>query len=522
MKKQNLIIIHNQKNLTIDQENINYINIGSGIVNILNSQKIVLSNYRKINYTKYKNLFVKELSKKIINLEKKIPFVSELEIFNLRNDKNTNIDLILNILIIKEIIKKNKFKEITVITDNKLTKDLFKQINLKIKIIYKGRNFSNPKFILLKILKFYFKAFFVVFFVKIFHKRNFLSKQFNEACLSIYPIFYKEKEQFFNKEKKFKLNFLLTDETHLNFSFIQILKIITKAKNKDLTHVESFITFVSFLKAFKKSIFYYFVSSRINFKFNVSNLDLSKFYKDYFFTSLINRSKLNIYEDSVIVALKKLKINIFNLYLFEYNFGFFLINLIKKKINRIKIIGFQHGIFSDQLLWLDLILKNKNKFNYLPDEIKSFNLQSYYDYKKQINSEKIKFFLIKKKKSTLINQYVESKAKNLSNNILVLPGTHDAVDIYKVLKKKILDKNNKKIFFLKFHPKKIIPTKEAYNLKIITKIKNKSFSNVLISATSTLVYDFMNSKNNFMVYNIDYKKNLISKKLENKVKFYYF
>ena len=86
----------------------------------------------------------------------------------------------------------------------------------------------------------------------------------------------------------------------------------------------------------------------------------------------------------------------------------------------------------------------------------------------------------------------------------------------------INEKNNKKIFFLKFHPKKIIIAKDTSNLKIITKIKNKSFSNVLISATSTLVYDFMNSKKNFMIYNIDYKQNLISKKLKNKVKFYYF
>ena len=122
----------------------------------------------------------------------------------------------------------------------------------------------------------------------------------------------------------------------------------------------------------------------------------------------------------------------------------------------------------------------------------------------------------------LINHYAESKDKKYSNNILVLCGTHDAIDIYNVLKNKILDKENKKIFFLKFHPKKVISTKDTSNLKIITKIKNQNFSNVLISPTSTLVYDFMNSKNNFMVYNIDYKKNLISEKLKNKINFYYF
>ena len=123
MKQKNLIIIHIKKNLIIDQQNVSYINIGNGTVSIENSKKIILSKYREVNYLKYKNLLIKELSKKLIKTEKKIPFISELEIFNLRNDKNTNINLILNILIIKEIIRKNKFKKISVITDNKLIKD---------------------------------------------------------------------------------------------------------------------------------------------------------------------------------------------------------------------------------------------------------------------------------------------------------------------------------------------------------------------------------------------------------------
>ena len=49
-------------------------------------------------------------------------FISELELFNLRNDKDNNFDLILNILIIGEIIKLKKFNDIKVITDNSLVK----------------------------------------------------------------------------------------------------------------------------------------------------------------------------------------------------------------------------------------------------------------------------------------------------------------------------------------------------------------------------------------------------------------
>ena len=65
---------------------------------------------------------VNNLKKKIILSKKKLPFISELELFNLRNDKDNNFDLILNILIIREIIKKKKFNDIKVITDNSLVK----------------------------------------------------------------------------------------------------------------------------------------------------------------------------------------------------------------------------------------------------------------------------------------------------------------------------------------------------------------------------------------------------------------
>ena len=522
MNQKNLIIINSSKKVDIDQKNVSYINIGDGIVNIRDSKKIILSKFRSTNYLKYKNLLINELSKKVKDAERKIPFISEFEIFNLRNDKNTNIDLILNILIIKEIIKKQKFKKITLITDNKLTKNLFKKNNSKIKIIYLGSSFGIPRMVLPSIIKFYFKALFVIIFSKFFHKIKLSSNKFNEACLSIYPIFFNKKENFFDDEKKIKFNFLLTDETHLNSSFLDIIKAINEPKEKNLIHIESIISITSFVKAFFKSILYYLLTLRINLTLKVNNVDLSSFYKDYIFISLINRLKLNIYDDCIIIALKKFNIKTFNLYLFEYNFGFFLINLIKKKSNNTKVIGYQHGIFSNQLLWLDLILKNKNRYNYLPHEIKSFNLHSFYDYKEKINSKKIKFILLKKKRATLVDEYVKSEKKIYANKCLVLPGTHDANNIYNALKIKTSDKKNKFTFFLKFHPKKKLISKDTNNIKIITTIKNKKFANVLISATSTLVYDFIESKKNFMVYDIDYKHNLISDRLKKKVKFYYF
>ncbi|MDA9604797.1 hypothetical protein N9S39_03710 [Candidatus Pelagibacter sp.] len=523
MSQKQLLIIHTKKSLEIDQKDISYINLGSAISNVPGAKKLILLKYRKIYYEKYKKLLIKELTTKAKESKKKISFINELELFNLRNDKNTNIDLILNILIIGEIIKIENFSNISLVTDNFLVKSIFAQTYPFIKINYKVDNKIKDKFVLPKIIKFYVKTLFLIIFIKIFINNRVRLKKFNKACLSMYPIFYKNnKEKFFNDKNKIKFNFLLSDETHLNLSFFKIIKVLKEIKNNETIHVESFITIKSLIKAFIKSIIYYFVSLKLNFRFRLNNLDLSSFYKNYIYTSLLNRYKLNIYEEPFIKALKKFDIKQFDMYLFEYNFGFFLNNLIKKKTNNIKIVGYQHGIFSNQLLWLDILLKDKNKFNYLPDEIKSFNINSFKDYRSKINSNKIKFNLLSKNKSNLVSEYKHSKRKQFSKDILVLPGTHDADDIYHAIKGKNLNNKNKDTFFIKFHPKKTLKIKNTKKLKIIKSIRNKKFSTVLISATSTLVYDFMNSKKNFMVYNIDNKQDLISTKLNNKIKLYYF
>ena len=232
--------------------------------------------------------------------------------------------------------------------------------------------------------------------------------------------------------------------------------------------------------------------------------------------------KLNIYNEGFIKALKKLKIKKFNLYLFEYSFGFFLTNLIKRRIKDIIIIGHQHGIYSNKLLWFDLLNKNVNRQNYMPDKIISFNTQSLKDYQNKIQYKSIEYKLINKISSKISIEYSESKKTKYKNKILVLPGTHDANSIYQSIKNKIINKDNKAVFYLKFHPKKRIQAPNLKNLKIISSIKNRKFANVLISPTSTLVYDFLNLKKRFMIYNIDYKLNLISSNLSNKVKFYYF
>lgn len=523
MKEKKLIIICRKKKFQIDENNVSYINIGDGLVHAEKSNQIFLKTYRNFYYEKFKSILVNNLKKKIILSKKKLPFISELELFNLRNDKDNNFDLILNILIIREIIKKKKFNDIKVITDNSLVKKIFQTNFPKISVLYEGTNLNKPKLILLKIIKFYIKTFVIISFIKLFNKNNSNYKKSNEAALSIYPIFFKEKKEiFFNDSKKIKFNFLLSDETHLNHNTIDVIKVINKTSSTELVHIEKFISYKMLLKALLKSISFYTNSYTVDMNFDLDNLDLNNFYKNYFYSSLINRCKLNIYEDAFIVGLKKNNIKKFSLYLFEYNFGFFLINLIKSKANFIKVEGYQHGIFSNQLLWLDIIYKIRDNLNYLPHIIKAFHLASLNDYKSKIKSKKIKFYLLKKKKSQLSLDYKNSKKKTYSNKILVLPGTHDAKKIYDEINNKNIDNKSNVIFYIKFHPKKVIYAKDAEKLKVIKTIKNKMFSDVLISSTSTLVYDFLNMKKRFMVYNFDNKQNLISSNLKKKIRFYNF
>tara|TARA_Y100001958_G_C21247967_1_gene580035 strand:- start:43 stop:1617 length:1575 start_codon:yes stop_codon:yes gene_type:complete len=521
--KKKLLIIHNKKNSQI-KEQLYYINIGSGFVKNINAQKISLKKFRDNFYIKNKNLLINKLASKVSTAQKFLPNIFELEIFNLRNDKNLDIDLILNILIIGDIIKKYKFTEIELLTDNFNVKEIFERSFKKVKINYNKEKNPKKNLILLKVIKFYLKALLILCYIKclsFINSRKVLKS--DDACLSLRPIFYKkDKENFFNDSKKIKINFLFSDETHLNHSTADILKIINKKTASDIIHIEEFISFVSFFKSLLKSIFWCFKSLKLDLNLKLKNFDASIFYKDYLLSSLVNRCKLNIYEEAFVKFLKKNKIKRFHLYMFEYNFGFFLINLIRKKLKKTKIIGYQHGIFSDQLLWLDVLLKNKNSKSFLPDQINAFNNISLKDYKSKIKIKKIKFFLIKKNNSQISHQFKKIKNNGHFNKILVLPGTHDANQIYQAIQGELLNKKNTNIFFIKFHPKKQIKFNNTNNLKKIESIKNKKFSNLLISPTSTLVYDFLSLKKKFMVFTLDSRQNLISSKLKNKIKSYNF
>ena len=381
MKKKNLLIFHSQDNFKINEKFDFYINLGDGNLEIRNSKQISLKNYYKKNYDFFKKKLVNSLNKKVLQSKEESNLFNELEIFNLRNDKIKDIDTIINILILKKIINELKITSLSLITDNQLTKNVLTQIYPKIEII----NFQKKYTYLLpflKITKFYFKTFFIVLMINFLKNYKLLKNHYKEACISLAPIFYKDKkENFFKNKNNLKLNFLLTDETHLNFSILDIYKIL-KINYENLIHVESAINFKDLACGLFKSYKYIYYINGLNMKFNVEKTDFSIFYKNYLIVSAINRSKLNIYNKAVPDLIERFQIKKFNMYLFEYSFGFFLIRLIKKNFKKIDIIGYQHGIFSDKLMWFDILIRKNKNIHYFPNRVVCFNSKSFKDYKK--------------------------------------------------------------------------------------------------------------------------------------------
>ena len=64
-----------------------------------------------------------------------------------------------------------------------------------------------------------------------------------------------------------------------------------------------------------------------------------------------------------------------------------------------------------------------------------------------------------------------------------------------------------------------ISLKNQKYLKKISNIENHIFSEVYISQTSTLVYDFINEKKKFKLINLNFKMNLLSKNDNKKLKY---
>ncbi|MDC3038902.1 hypothetical protein OA094_01605 [Candidatus Pelagibacter sp.] len=497
-----LAIILLNKNINISVNCTKYILIGPGTIKNINGNRIYLSDLQKKNSSKLKAELVYSLQKEL--RKEKLDSFFEFEISNLRNDKTKFIDCILNFLLIREIIKKNEYQTIELITDNKYSINVFNKLKIKNLIV---RNFSkrfHENFLFIPFCKFLIKSFFVVFTLTFFkEKRKF--KQ--NIALSIFPNFHKDKkENFFNNKDFLKLNFLLTDETHLNHTTLDILKIIYNSKNLNLIHIEQYIKFTHLIICFFNFLNGYRKIKKKKRSLIINDLDFSIFYDDYLKSSFLNRAKLEIYNGAIKKFLTIYKPLYFHLYMFEYSFGFYLINQIKKNFKNIKIYGYQHGIFSDKLLWLDIIKKSNLIQKYSPTKLYCLNYECLKAYKKKYSFFVSKYTINKKlnlEKSKNFNLILKKKG----NKNIFFSGTHDVNELIVYLNNK--PKKEKKNYFIKLHPKTKL-TNELHELKVLKDTKKIKFKNIYLSPTSTMVYELLKKKVKFKVFKIDYKWDILN------------
>ena len=167
----------------------------------MNKGNIILENCSKINLKDFGHLkkkktdsILKTFKKFIYSSYRDRFFLAELEIFNLRNDRYLFIDRIINLLIIKEIIKRKKINKLKIVSDNTSTLNIFDNINLVIEKKNLGIEKHKNEFILPKIIKFYIKTFFFIFFM---NKKKKLEQYFSKNAFYLcIQIIFVEKEFF--------------------------------------------------------------------------------------------------------------------------------------------------------------------------------------------------------------------------------------------------------------------------------------------------------------------------------------
>ena len=176
--------------------------------------------------------------------------------------------------------------------------------------------------------------------------------------------------------------------------------------------------------------------------------------------------------------------------MFEYNFGYFLNKCFKENISNISLVGYQHGIYSERLMWQNFSNYIRSK-KFFPNKIICKFKVSKSAYSN--NFKKVKVLLTRKK----INSKFKHKNKNFTQNTVYL-GLHDCYDILNFLRN--LKKKN--VFRIKIHPKmrfkEILKLNDNFNFN--KKLNNiKKLSKTILSPTSTMSYRLYEERRNFKI-----------------------
>uniref|UniRef100_UPI003F84C0ED hypothetical protein n=1 Tax=Candidatus Pelagibacter sp. TaxID=2024849 RepID=UPI003F84C0ED len=236
------------------------------------------------------------------------------------------------------------------------------------------------------------------------------------------------------------------------------------------------------LNSFKKNIFF-------------EKIKINEVVFDYLEISYLNYFKLTSMQNAIMRANRIFKPNKINYFLFEYNFGFFLKKSFYDLNKKINFHGFQHGIFSENLMWFDFIKINKDYKKYLPKNINYKFAQSKISYSKILNNANL---INNVKKRDRIKLKISKKSKK----VLIILGLHDYREtINKILNHIEINSKNEE-FICKIHPKTKI-NKENFNknpkIKIVNTLKSYTFKKIFISKFSTLSYDFILQKKKFFI-----------------------
>ena len=94
-----------------------------------------------------------------------------------------------------------------------------------------------------------------------------------------------------------------------------------------------------------KHLYNIFLKNLRKIEIDLQGLDFKDVLNDIYIGSYINRSKLEIYSKAIPRFLKENKVSNFELYLFEYSFGYFLIRTIKSFQVRLKYLAINMAYF---------------------------------------------------------------------------------------------------------------------------------------------------------------------------------
>tara|TARA_E500000178_G_scaffold354824_1_gene425246 strand:+ start:1546 stop:3120 length:1575 start_codon:yes stop_codon:yes gene_type:complete len=469
-----------------------------------------------------KYILCKELNIYYNRLQKKFPNknLHHLEVFNIRNDKIRIYDKIIFFSLIKKLISKKRYKKILIFSDDDSYVDFYRSLcrrnNESLEIIFSNsrRKKINYKF---QTFLFILRVLLITIYAKIFFK-NKLENSYENCCLSLYPNFYKKRDENFFKQKYLKLNFIISDEVVNNSSFRQKILYIKELQNqRDIIIAEKFILLKDIVsKFFKINNLSKEIRKIDEEKIFFNNLDLSNVINEYTKMSIYNAFKFEIYNNSLLKPFVKYRIKKFHYYMFEYNFGFFLTTYLRKKFREIDLIGYQHGIFSEKVMWMYLFQKNKIKKLLSPNKIIVKYKSSISAYKKFFSS-KIQF---KKDKSRNNLYFLFKKKKSKKKDILVILGLHDEQQMLDQLQR--INYHNKNLkFYLKFHPKSKKKEITKYGEFNVINLKNNiKFDYMILSQTSSLIYNFAKMKDRFYILRINTISNLLPKEIEKKIKYF--